>query len=343
MSVLEAYGSGVSLATMGSTPPPSALHHPTGVHHQDPFYQHQAAAFYHHHHQTPHHYIHHHLHHHSELKEPSQIKASQADEAEKFVCVVSADEAEQGVHSYSGGTPGVGDPSPHVYWANSRSTPCSSSPGTPTGSRGDESPGFDDPSPHYEPYTSSGVDGGSNSQYYTTVTTGADGMPVRVVKRRTCANKKERKRTQSINNAFADLRDCIPNVPADTKVLGGISFAKYEEQSLFSDLSTWDNSFIGNSCFQLVKSSPPACPHPSLCTLAKFCRVFKGKRFSIVLYCYYRANVGSNPHLRGGRVENHLGKTTPSSPTEIRTSISPSSAVELNTTSTLANYATEAG
>nr|CAD7578537.1 unnamed protein product [Timema californicum] len=36
-------------------------------------------------------------------------------------------------------------------------------------------------------------------------------------------------------------------------------------------------------------------------------------------------------------MENHLGKTT------IRTSISPSSAVELNTTSALANYATEAG
>nr|CAD7576505.1 unnamed protein product [Timema californicum] len=49
-----------------------------------------------------------------------------------------------------------------------------------------------------------------------------------------------------------------------------------------------------------------------------------------------------NPHLRGGRVENHLGKTTPPvHPTEIRTSISPSSAVELNTTSALANYATE--
>nr|CAD7397587.1 unnamed protein product [Timema cristinae] len=50
-----------------------------------------------------------------------------------------------------------------------------------------------------------------------------------------------------------------------------------------------------------------------------------------------------NPHLRGGRVENHLGKTTPVNPTEIRTSISPSTAVELNTTSALANYATEAG
>ncbi|CAG2055181.1 unnamed protein product, partial [Timema podura] len=50
-----------------------------------------------------------------------------------------------------------------------------------------------------------------------------------------------------------------------------------------------------------------------------------------------------NPHLRGGRVENHLGKTTPVHPTEIRTSISLSSAVELNTTSALANYATEAG
>nr|CAD7424898.1 unnamed protein product [Timema monikensis] len=49
-----------------------------------------------------------------------------------------------------------------------------------------------------------------------------------------------------------------------------------------------------------------------------------------------------NPHLRGGRVENQLGKTTPVHPTEIRTSISPSSEVELNTTSALANYATEA-
>nr|CAD7589905.1 unnamed protein product [Timema genevievae] len=49
-----------------------------------------------------------------------------------------------------------------------------------------------------------------------------------------------------------------------------------------------------------------------------------------------------NPHLRGGRVENHLGKPPPVHPTEIRTSISPSSAVELNTTSALANYTTEA-
>nr|CAD7263341.1 unnamed protein product [Timema shepardi] len=40
------------------------------------------------------------------------------------------------------------------------------------------------------------------------------------------------------------------------------------------------------------------------------------------------------------RVENHLGKTTPDHPIEIQTSISPSSAVELNTTSALANYAT---
>nr|CAD7572022.1 unnamed protein product [Timema californicum] len=43
-----------------------------------------------------------------------------------------------------------------------------------------------------------------------------------------------------------------------------------------------------------------------------------------------------------GRVDNHLGKTTPVHPTKIRTSISLFSAVELNTTSALANYATEA-
>nr|CAD7265494.1 unnamed protein product [Timema shepardi] len=49
-----------------------------------------------------------------------------------------------------------------------------------------------------------------------------------------------------------------------------------------------------------------------------------------------------NPHLRGGRVENHLGKTTLSSPDrDLNLDLSLSSAVELNMTSTLANYATE--
>ncbi|XP_030036173.2 heart- and neural crest derivatives-expressed protein 2 isoform X2 [Manduca sexta] len=41
---------------------------------------------------------------------------------------------------------------------------------------------------------------------------------IRVAKRRTTANKKERRRTQSINTAFSDLRECIPNVPPDTKL-----------------------------------------------------------------------------------------------------------------------------
>lgn len=41
---------------------------------------------------------------------------------------------------------------------------------------------------------------------------------VRTGKRRSTANKKERRRTQSINSAFAYLRDCIPNVPSDTKL-----------------------------------------------------------------------------------------------------------------------------
>ncbi|XP_028452060.1 heart- and neural crest derivatives-expressed protein 1 isoform X2 [Perca flavescens] len=37
-------------------------------------------------------------------------------------------------------------------------------------------------------------------------------------KRRTSGPKKERRRTESINTAFAELRECIPNVPADTKL-----------------------------------------------------------------------------------------------------------------------------
>lgn len=37
-------------------------------------------------------------------------------------------------------------------------------------------------------------------------------------KRRATGPKKERRRTESINSAFAELRECIPNVPADTKL-----------------------------------------------------------------------------------------------------------------------------
>lgn len=48
-------------------------------------------------------------------------------------------------------------------------------------------------------------------------TSGCEGCR-RPIKRRNTANKKERRRTQSINNAFTELRDCIPNVPSDTKL-----------------------------------------------------------------------------------------------------------------------------
>ncbi|CAG2057748.1 unnamed protein product [Timema podura] len=50
----------------------------------------------------------------------------------------------------------------------------------------------------------------------------------------------------------------------------------------------------------------------------------------------------SYPLWTAGKMFRHGEKPPPVHPTEIRTSISPSSAVELNTTSVLANYATEA-
>ncbi|KAK3577095.1 hypothetical protein CHS0354_037125 [Potamilus streckersoni] len=45
-----------------------------------------------------------------------------------------------------------------------------------------------------------------------------DSFGNRCIKRRTSANKKERRRTESINHAFSQLRECIPNVPSDTKL-----------------------------------------------------------------------------------------------------------------------------
>ncbi len=45
-----------------------------------------------------------------------------------------------------------------------------------------------------------------------------EGLQTGMGKRRTSGPKKERRRTESINTAFAELRECIPNVPADTKL-----------------------------------------------------------------------------------------------------------------------------
>ncbi|XP_075989828.1 uncharacterized protein LOC142985504 isoform X1 [Anticarsia gemmatalis] len=59
---------------------------------------------------------------------------------------------------------------------------------------------------------------------------------VRVAKRRTTANKKERRRTQSINTAFSDLRDCIPNVPPDTKLSKMVRKRSQSINSAFTSL-----------------------------------------------------------------------------------------------------------
>uniref|UniRef100_UPI00398F777B heart- and neural crest derivatives-expressed protein 2 n=1 Tax=Pristiophorus japonicus TaxID=55135 RepID=UPI00398F777B len=57
--------------------------------------------------------------------------------------------------------------------------------------------------------------GVSSSSAAAAAVAAAGGRPT---KRRGTANRKERRRTQSINSAFAELRECIPNVPADTKL-----------------------------------------------------------------------------------------------------------------------------
>ncbi|XP_054264499.1 heart- and neural crest derivatives-expressed protein 2-like [Macrosteles quadrilineatus] len=108
------------------------------------------------------------------------------------------------------------------YWSDgARSVSC---PGTPTG---EDDVGYGSPTSRYFNLDTPQQCGG----FYDHGS--ADMLPpgcgpsydlhdptpiIRVVKRRNTANKKERRRTQSINNAFADLRDCIPNVPADTKL-----------------------------------------------------------------------------------------------------------------------------
>jgi len=56
----------------------------------------------------------------------------------------------------------------------------------------------------------------------------------RIVKKRNTANKKERRRTQSINNAFSYLREKIPNVPTDTKLSKVISPTEIGQLEVFN-------------------------------------------------------------------------------------------------------------
>lgn len=72
--------------------------------------------------------------------------------------------------------------------------------------------------PSYSPEYANGAAGLDHSHYGGVPGSGAGGLMQRPVKRRGTANRKERRRTQSINSAFAELRECIPNVPADTKL-----------------------------------------------------------------------------------------------------------------------------
>lgn len=72
--------------------------------------------------------------------------------------------------------------------------------------------------PSYSPEYATGGPVLDHAHYGGVPGAGAAGMGPRPVKRRPTANRKERRRTQSINSAFAELRECIPNVPADTKL-----------------------------------------------------------------------------------------------------------------------------
>ena len=62
-------------------------------------------------------------------------------------------------------------------------------------------------------------------------------------KRRGGANRKERKRTQTMNTAFSELRNRIPNVPPDTKLSKiktlrlAISYIRYLMDVLAEDVN----------------------------------------------------------------------------------------------------------
>lgn len=78
-------------------------------------------------------------------------------------------------------------------------------------------------------------------------------QPEKVLRRRVSANKKERRRTMSINGAFSQLRSRIPNVPNDTKLskIKTLRLASSYIAYLTAILDNDDNSSASDDSMQI--------------------------------------------------------------------------------------------
>nr|CAD7597871.1 unnamed protein product [Timema genevievae] len=131
-------------------------------------------------------------------------------------------------------------------------------------------------------------------------------------------DEKERKSLQTrTQQCFSDLRE------------KGVIPSKGDNMD-----SSSSSKEAGTMPVTYVVHVPGACPRCKEMSCVVFAEGNPGKKecnaYSQLLMCL-------------AKVEAEEEKPPPVHPTEIRTSISPSSAVELNTTGALANYATEAG
>jgi len=102
-------------------------------------------------------------------------------------------------------------PPPHHHPEHSRYNPYYPYHGyqPPPGEYSPHSDSSHSPSPYHH-YYSQHEDYLQQTDFCGPLRTGGRKLPM--------SNKKERRRTQSINAAYTALRDCIPNVPCDTKL-----------------------------------------------------------------------------------------------------------------------------
>lgn len=125
-----------------------------------------------------------------------------------------------------------------------------------------------------------------------------DAFGERCIRRRSSANRKERRRTLSINNAFSNLRCSIPNVPSDTKLSKiktlrlAISYISYltkilekgdsevPEEGFVADISrkknlvSTEDQKIPDSCVSTVDKNTYIHVHCRLLTY----RIMRGKK-----------------------------------------------------------------
>lgn len=146
------------------------------------------------------------------------------------------------------------------------------------------------------------------------------GIPEKIIQR-VKANKKERRRTQSINQAFGELRRHIPDVPSDTKLSKiktlrlAISYISHLMSLLDDDLSSSQNDSLVASAAKHIENIEFTSSSPELNRV----NPIRSSRIEMASGKIQAGYSSMNPNRLAGQANNIDGKSKGTSDRKHRT------------------------